>query len=56
MIARGNSAALNGEVNEKVRIVRFGRTSWRGLDFGNGQGPKAEQASPSRFRHADDRF
>jgi hypothetical protein len=26
MIARGNSAALNGEENEKVRIVRFGRT------------------------------
>ena len=25
MIARGNSAALNGEVNEKVRTVRFGR-------------------------------
>ena len=24
MIARYNSAALNGEVNEKVRIVRFG--------------------------------
>ena len=52
MIVRGNSAALKGEVNEKVRIVRFGRTSWRGLDFGSGQGAQAEQASPSRFRHA----
>jgi hypothetical protein len=52
MIARGNSAALNGEANEKVRIVRFGRTSWRGLDFGSGQGPQEEQAGPSHFRHA----
>jgi hypothetical protein len=56
MIARGNSAALKGEVNEKVGIVRFGRTSWRGLDFGSGQGPQAEQAGPSSFRHAEDRF
>ena len=56
MIARGNSAALKGEVSEKVSIVRFGRTSWRGLDFSSGQGPQAEQAGPSRFRHADDRI
>jgi hypothetical protein len=56
MIVRGNSAALKGEVNEKVSIVRFGRISWRGLDFGSGQEFQAEQASTIRFRHADDRF
>jgi hypothetical protein len=42
--------------NEKVSIVRIGPTSWRGLDFGSGQGPQEEQAEPNRFRHSDDRF
>jgi hypothetical protein len=47
MIARGNSAALKGEVNEKVRIVRFGRTSWRGLDFGSAKELKQNKQAPA---------
>jgi hypothetical protein len=55
MLARQFDRVEEGQ-NEKVNIVRFGRTSWRGLDFGSSQGPQAEQAEPNRFRHSDDQF